>query len=103
MFMTASRCIMRDSLMTLLFLNCPGCHFPSHPNMVSTHETSALKSSYKTGKKPRLDRTTTDQNRKTSRPVRTVTAVRSLVHPFSKNLKTDEKTGLIGLNRSFAP
>src|SRR5271168_2508918 len=59
---------------------------------------SALKSSYKTGKKPRLDRTTTDQDRKTSRPVRTVTAVRSSVHPFSKNLKTDEMTGFFHLN-----
>src|SRR5277367_4991910 len=30
---------LRDRPMTLLFLNCPGCRFPSQPNMVSTHET----------------------------------------------------------------
>ena len=40
---------------------------------------SVCKSSYKTGKRPRLDWTTTDQDWKFARPIKTITAVQSSV------------------------
>ena len=54
----------------------------------STH--SVWKSSYKTGNRPGPDRTLTDQDRKFSGPIKTVTAVWSLVHHHFQIFKTDE-------------
>src|SRR5277367_5039541 len=51
--------------------------------VVSAVVDSAWRSGLRTGKRPRLDRTRTDQDRKIVRPVRTETAVRSSVlHNF---------------------
>jgi len=52
---------------------------------------SVWRSSLKTGKRPRPDRTKTDQDRKFSRPIKTVTAVRSSVHHHSRKLKTRQR------------
>jgi hypothetical protein len=63
---------------------------------------SAWKSSPKTGKRPRPDRTLTDQDRKISRPIKTATAVWSSVPLHLAKLKTDQNrfkpvvTGLSG-------
>ena len=45
----------------------------------ATCGTSVCKSSYKIGKRLRLDQTTTDQDRKFARPIKTVTMVWSSV------------------------
>jgi len=52
--------------------------------------SSVWTSSYKTGKRPRPDRTKTDQDRRFSRPIKTVTAVRSSVPCHFKIFKTDK-------------
>src|SRR5882757_8105041 len=70
---------------------------------------SAWKSSLRTGKKPRLDWTTTNQDRKITRSIKTVTAVRSSVHHHFKIFKTDENwfqpvsTGLSNLKYVLYP
>ena len=51
---------------------------------------SVWKSSYKTGKKPRPNRTLTDQDRKFPGPLKTVNPVRSSVYCYFKISKTDE-------------
>ncbi len=66
--------------------------------------TLLWRSSYKTGKRPRPDRTLTDQDRKFSGPMKTVTAVRSSVHHHLGKSKTGQRpvfavsTGLFGLS-----
>jgi hypothetical protein len=86
---------------TTSFLRLGLLHHPQISNMTSA--TSVWRSSYKTGKRPRLDRTITDQDRKIPRPIETVTAVRSSVHHHFKIFKTDENrsqlvpTGLFSL------
>ena len=65
--------------------------------------SSVWKSSYKTGKRPRPDRTWTDQDRKFSGPIKTASAVRSSVSCIFRIFKTDENrsqpvsTGLYSL------
>ena len=54
------------------------------------HETSVWKSSYKTGKRPRLDQTLTDQDQKLSGPIKTITVVQSLVFQLWEIIKTDK-------------
>jgi len=56
---------------------------------------SVWRSSLKTGKRPRLDRTKTDQDRKFSGPIKTITAVRSSVHVHFRNLKTEQRLVLV--------
>jgi len=53
------------------------------------HVSSVWKSSYKTGKRLRLDQTLTDQDCKISRLIRTATVVRSAVQCAVKFIKTD--------------
>jgi len=60
---------------------------------MSSELDSAWKSGYKTGKRLRLDWTITDQDWKIPRPIKTVTAVQSLVHHHFRIFKTD-KNGL---------
>jgi len=76
-------------------------HFSS--DSIISPATSVWKSSYKTGKRPGLDRTKTEKDRKISGPVKTATAVRSSVHPNLEMARTDEKPVKTGLNRSFGP
>ena len=52
---------------------------------------SAWKSSLKTAKKPRLNRTQTAQDRKFPGPSKTATAVQSSVHQDFGNFKTDKR------------
>jgi len=54
-------------------------------------EISVWRSSLKTGKRPRLDRTKTDQDQKFLRPIKTVTMVWSLVHPYFGKWKTGKR------------
>src|SRR5271168_3945506 len=89
-------------LFILYRLSCSSviCMIPMHWSTGlcgKVHGTlSAWRSGLGTGKRPRLDRTRTDQDRKIVRPLRTETAVRSSVLHNFKFQKT-------GLNRSFAP
>jgi hypothetical protein len=62
---------------------------------------SVWKSGHKTGKKPWPDRTLTSQDRKLLGPIRTVTAVRSMVHHTSEILKTEQRPVWTSLNWSF--
>jgi len=54
-------------------------------------QNSVWRSSLKTRKRPRPDRTKTDQDQKFSRPIKTVTMVRSAVHRHSQKLKTGQR------------
>ena len=57
---------------------------------VSSFYISVWKSSYKTGKKPRPDWTLTVQDQDFSGPIKTATAVRSLVYHYFKIFKTNK-------------
>ena len=63
------------------------------PHQISAENKliSVWRSSLKTGKRPWPDRTKTDQDRKFSRLIKTVTAVRSSVHRHSRKLKTGQR------------
>ena len=64
---------------------------------------SAWKSGLGTAKRPRLNRTKTDQDRKFPGPIKTVTAVWSSVYHHSENLKTDQRPVSTSWNRSLQP
>jgi len=81
-------------------------HFFKFDDDESTTEcctASVWRSSLKTGKRPRPDRTITDQDWKFSGPIKTVTAVQSSVHRHFGKLKTEQRlvlavsTGLFSL------
>ena len=85
---------------TNILISCGWCiavkvgQMPIHASWIGW--TSVWKSSPKTGKKPRPDRTITDQDRKISGPIKTATTVRSSVHLHLANLKTDKnRFGLV--------
>jgi hypothetical protein len=59
--------------------------------LLSSFFSSAWKSSLKTVKKLRPNRTQTDQDQKNDGPVKTATAVWSPVHRYFGFAKTDEK------------
>jgi ribonucleotide reductase beta subunit family protein with ferritin-like domain len=69
----------------------PGLTFFFISHDEGMHTDSAWKSSLKTAKKPRPNRTQTNQDRKNDGPVKTATAVRSPVHRYFGFAETDEK------------
>jgi hypothetical protein len=56
---------------------------------------SVWMSSFKTGKRPRLDWTKTDQDQKFSRPIKTITVVRFSVYCQSQKLETGQRPVLV--------
>ena len=60
-------------------------------NIETSSETSVFRFSPRTGRRPGLNRTGTDQDRKYDGPIRTVTAVRSSVHLYLEIMKTGER------------
>ena len=60
------------------------------PSGLESTGLSVWRSSCKTAKRPRPDRTRTDQDRKFSGPIKTATAVRSSVYRYFKIFKTDK-------------
>jgi len=62
---------------------------------VATKTFSVWRSSLKTGKRPRPDWTKTNQDRKFSGPIKTITMVRSSVYRHSQKLKTRQRPVLV--------
>ena len=64
-------------------------------NALSTAVHSVWRSGYKTGKRLRPNRTLTDQDRKISGLIKTVTVVQSSVHCHFGKLKTEQRLVLV--------